>query len=99
MTVHDNPARSRFEYPSPQGEPAVAEYLLRGDTITFTHTRVPEALRGQGIATQLVLAGLASARARGLRVVPQCAMFAGYMRKHPETHDLLTGEGRALLGG
>ena len=96
MTIHDNPAQSRFEYPSP-GEPAVVTYTLSGDVITFDHTLVPDALRGQGIATKLVLACLESARARGLRVVPQCTVFSAYMRKHPETHDLLADEARALL--
>ena len=96
-TVHDNPAKHRFEYES-QGERAVAIYSLEGDVITFIHTLVPEALQGQGIAKQLVLAGLASARQRGLRVIAQCPVFAAYMRSHPETHDLLAEEGRRLLG-
>lgn len=95
--VHDNPAKHRFEYAS-DGERAVAMYELNGGVITFTHTLVPEALQGHGVARELVLAGLASARERGLRVVPQCPVFAAYMRKHPETHDLLADEGRALLG-
>jgi predicted GNAT family acetyltransferase len=95
--VHDNPAKHRFELES-QGERAVAIYSLDGNVITFIHTLVPEALQGQGIAKQLVLAGLASARERGLRVVPQCPVFNAYMRAHPETHDLLADEGRKLLG-
>ncbi|WP_198082710.1 GNAT family N-acetyltransferase [Variovorax sp. E3] len=96
-SVQDNPAKHRFEYAS-QGERAVAIYSLDGDVITFIHTLVPEALQGQGIARQLVLAGLASARERGLRVIPQCPVFAAYMRSHPDTHDLLADEGRKLLG-
>jgi hypothetical protein len=31
-------------------------------------------------------------------VIPQCAFFASYMRRHPDTQDLLAPEGRALLG-
>lgn len=95
--VQDNPAKHRFEYAS-QGEPAVAIYSLEDDVITFIHTLVPEALQGQGIAKQLVLVSLDSARERGLRVIPQCPVFAAYMRAHPETHDLLADEGRTLLG-
>ena len=96
-SVQDNPSEHRFEYAS-QGERAVVVYALAANVITFLHTWVPEALRGQGIATQMVLAGLASARERGLRVIPRCPVFAAYMRAHPETHDLLADEGRALLG-
>ena len=80
------------------GEVAVAIYSLTDKVITFIHTIVPDALRGRGIATQLVLAGLASARERGLQVIPKCPVFAAYMRAHPETHDLLADEGRTLLG-
>lgn len=97
VEVRDNPAKHRFEY-AEQGERAVAIYSLDGNVITFIHTLVPEALQGRGIAKQLVLAGLASARERGLRVVPQCPVFNAYMRAHPETHDLLADEGRKLLG-
>ena len=97
IPVRDNPLKHRFEAES-QGEMAVAIYASTGEVITFLHTIVPDALRGRGIATQLVLAGLASARERGLRVIPQCPVFAAYMRAHPETHDLLADEGRTLLG-
>src|ERR1700741_1598134 len=97
ITVRDNPSKHRFEAES-QGEVAGAIYSLTGKVITFTHTIVPDGLRGRGIATQLVLPGLASARERGLQVIPKCPVFAAYMRAHPETHDLLADEGRTLLG-
>ncbi len=86
--VHDNAAAHRFETVV-DGHAAVATYRVEGDVITFEHTVVPEALRGQGLARELVEFALAAARARGLKVVPQCEVFFAYMRKHPETHDLL----------
>ncbi|MFT3801275.1 MAG: GNAT family N-acetyltransferase [Burkholderiaceae bacterium] len=95
--VQDNPAEHRFEL-STQDQLAIAEYKLAGNVIAFTHTEVPQALQGQGVGTHLVRAGLDAARTRGLRVVPKCSMFEGYMRKHPETHELLADEGRAMLG-
>ena len=81
------------------GQAAFAQYRKAGGVITFTHTFVPEPLRGRGIATRLVEAGLVSARAARLTVVPQCSMVAAYMRDHPETHSLLDDDGRALLAG
>ncbi len=72
-----------------EGHLATEHYKLDGNVITFEHTVVPEALRGQGIARELVEFALASVRERGLKVVPQCEVFDAYMRKHPETHDLL----------
>jgi len=86
--VHDNAAAHRFEKIVDR-HAAVATYSLAGNVITFEHTVVPEALRGRGIARELVEAALASVRERGLKVVPRCEVFDAYMRKHPETHDLL----------
>ena len=79
------------------GEQAVAQYERSGDVITFTHTFVPESMRGHGIASRLVEAGLRMARAEHLKVVPQCPMVAAYMKAHGETHDLLNDAGRALI--
>jgi uncharacterized protein len=86
--IRDNAAAHRFETIVDR-HAAVATYSIEGDTITFIHTVVPEALRGRGIARDLVEFALAAARRRGLRVVPQCEVFHAYMRKHLETHDLL----------
>jgi uncharacterized protein len=94
--VHDNPEASRFEA-SISGQTAVAQYEMGPGVITFTHTRVPESLRGKGIANALAQVALAAARARGLQVIPKCTFFASYMRRHPETQDLLSPAGRALL--
>ena len=86
--IRDNAAAHRFEM-IVDGHAAVATYSIEGDTITFIHTVVPEALRGRGIARELVEFALAAVRERGLKVVPQCEVFFAYMRKHAQTHDLL----------
>lgn len=86
--IRDNAERHRFEL-TVDGHLARAEYVIEGDVITFTHTIVPPALEGRGIAGRLIRHGLSEARARGLRVVPQCPFVAAYIRKHPEWADLL----------
>lgn len=85
---HDNPAQSRFDLEQ-DGETAFAAYRLKGGTITFTHTIVPKPLEGQGIASRLIAFALAEARAKGLRVVPECSFVAAYIERHPDTQDLL----------
>jgi predicted GNAT family acetyltransferase len=95
-SVHDNPGRHRLEIEI-EGAVSYAEYTLGKGTITFTHTLVPEGMRRRGIGTQLVQAGLAAAQAQQREVIPQCSMFAQYMRKRPETHSMLAPAGRALL--
>lgn len=96
ISIKNNLSAHRWEA-EVDGEVAVATYSVDGQTITFIHTVVPVALRGRGIATQLIRAALADSRAHHLSVVPQCPMFAAYMRDHPETHDLLAPEGREML--
>lgn len=69
--------------------PAVLDYELVGEVMTFTHTYVPTALRGRGLAEALVRRGLADARTQDRRVVPQCAYVARFIARHPEYSDLL----------
>jgi predicted GNAT family acetyltransferase len=96
LKVHDNSAAGRIEA-TVAGETGYAEYRLSPGTITFTHTRVPEDLRGRGIGTRLIECGLALARERGLQVLPVCPFFRAYMRTHPDTQDLLGAAGKKLL--
>lgn len=71
------------------GAEAVLDYELAGDVVTFTHTFVPPALRGRGLAEALVRRGLADARAAYRRVVPQCSYVARFIERHREYQDLL----------
>jgi uncharacterized protein len=86
--VRHNAAASRFETEI-EGQLAVADYEIEGDSIIFSHTEVPRALRGRGIASRLIRAALESAREQGLKVVPACSFVRAYMQAHPETQDLL----------
>ena len=86
--VRDNAVNSRYEL-EVEGKTAIVDYRLSGKTITIPHTFVPEAFRNRGVASRLVLGALADARARGLKVVPQCPFVAAFIRRHPEFQDLL----------
>lgn len=83
-----NAAASRFEIVI-DGHLAECVYRLHDRTLELVHTEVPAALQGMGLAGQLVQAALDWARTEGLRVRPTCAYAANYMRRRPETHDLL----------
>lgn len=85
--VIDNPSARRFELTT-DGHLSVCDYRLDAGRMTLTHTAVPDALRGQGIAAKLVRAALDSARHQGLKVIPSCGYVATYMDRHPEYNDL-----------
>lgn len=87
-TVTNNEARSRYELEI-DGHRAIATYDLDGGRIAFTHTIVPPALEGRGVATRLIEGALADVRARGLKAIPRCTFVVRYFEKHPEARDLL----------
>ena len=87
-TVHDNPARQRYEL-EVEGGFAFIDYRRSGAVVTMTHAEVPRALRGGGLGLELVRGALALARQRGDKVVPLCSFVEHYVRRHPEVHDLL----------
>lgn len=60
-----------------------------GGVMRLTHTEVPPAIEGRGIAAALVRAALAHAEANGLKVEPWCSYVRTYLRRHPETRALL----------
>jgi predicted GNAT family acetyltransferase len=71
------------------GGEAECIYRLAGSLMNIVHTEVPPQAEGQGVAAALVRAALSQARAMGWRVRPSCSYVASYMRRHPETQDLL----------
>jgi predicted GNAT family acetyltransferase len=52
--------------------------------MVITHTIVPAAIGGRGIAGDLVRAALEHAKAQGLKVEPRCSYADAWMRKHPQ---------------
>lgn len=89
LTIEHLPERGRFQA-IVEGRACVCDYRLEGGVMQMTHTLVPPPLEGRGIAEQLVAAALRHARANGLKVNPICSYVRVYMRRHPETQELLT---------
>jgi len=85
--MHD-PAAQRFVL-DVEGHQAVLDYVRRGGAMVITHTGVPEAIGGRGLAAMLTRAALAHARQAGLKVVPECSYAAVFMQRHGEYADLL----------
>jgi len=63
---------------------AVLDYTLTGHVMSITHTGVPQAVGGRGIAAELMRAAVTAARVGGWTLNPVCSYAVEYLRKHPE---------------
>jgi predicted GNAT family acetyltransferase len=70
-----------------EGHHAQLDYTLADHVMTITHTRVPPAIGGRGIAAELMRAALSTARKFGWSVDPACSYAAAYLREHPQDSD------------
>ena len=85
--VRDNKAQSRFEL-DVEGSVAFANYRLAPSAVIITHTETPHALRGRGVASELVKGALELIRADGRKVIAGCGFVVDYLRKTPQFSDL-----------
>lgn len=66
------------------GKECVLAYQLNGQQIDFTRTYVPFALRGKGLAEELVRTGLAWANEQNFTITASCWYVAKFL---PATSD------------
>jgi uncharacterized protein len=88
LVIEHLPQAGRFQAVV-DGHRCVCDYRLDGAVMHIHHTEVAPSLEGRGIAAALVQAALAHARAAGWKVNPLCSYVRSYMRRHPETAELL----------
>lgn len=84
--IHHRPGRFELRV---AGQVCELDYLLRDGVAVFTHTGVPPALQGQGLAARLVQAGLEWAEESGYKVQPACSYVARHIERHPHWKALL----------
>jgi predicted GNAT family acetyltransferase len=97
LTAQDRPMTASVQHESRQqrftvvvdGVQALLEYQMRDDQLVITHTGVPEAIGGRGIASDLVKAAFEYARSNGYKVRPACSYAAAWAERHPEYSQLL----------
>lgn len=87
--VEDNVELSRYEIKDNGRVVGIADYRMEGGVVVVPHTEIEPALRGTGLAAELVGAALDAIRADGHLVVPQCSYVAHFVAEHPEYKDLL----------
>ena len=89
MVIIDNSAAMRFET-TVDGQLCVLDYRIEGATICLNHTGVPKPVGGRGIAAALTVFALDAARARGMKVVPNCDYVATWIKRHPAYADCVS---------
>ena len=84
IEVKHEATASRFVI-NQEGQEAFLQYRISSGTIDLTHTFVPEALRGKGLAEKLCYAAFEYAKQQNLNVIPSCSYVSGaYLKRHPE---------------
>lgn len=83
LQVKHNPEAKRFEL-QVDDQIAIAEYMLAGNNMIFTHTEVPPALEGRGIANKLAKFALDYAVQAGHKIQPVCPFITSYIQRHKE---------------
>ncbi len=79
MIIHDE-ARHRFLKEDPRGT-AYMEYTCKGNILTVTHTKVPDALAGRGIAAELASAFYEWACSHHYVIHSECSYMSHWMEK------------------
>lgn len=78
--IEHNRAQSRFQWME-DGQLCVLDYDLHDGVMRITHTGVPSAVGGRGIAADLARAALETARREGWKVQPLCSYVEAWMRR------------------
>ena len=84
-----NKEKNRFELII-EGQVAFIDYILntKGE-IFLTHTEVPKALEGKGIASKMTKEVFEWIEENDLKLFPLCPYIIAFMRKHPEYKSML----------
>lgn len=86
----DNGSKRRYVIHRPEGEAELSLSVMSPTKVIADHTYVPDALRGQGLAEELLQALLEDARAQGFTIIPLCRFVAGQAQRHPEWAELFS---------
>lgn len=88
-TLIHNEAESKYEYHI-DGHVAYITYDDQDGKMHLTHTIVPDALAGKGLARTLLEDVLAVIQKENKKAVSKCSYIVKYEEKHPEMSDLFT---------
>lgn len=88
VPFENNKDLSRFELKLQEGA-AFVDYRSEGDLIHLTHTEVPKAYEGKGVAEVLVEKTFTYLEQHNLRIVPLCSYIRVFLTRHPQWERLV----------
>lgn len=68
-----------------EGHTSELDYTLSGKVMNITHTRVPAAIGGRGVAAQLMQAAVKTAQQNRWELNPVCSYAVAYLKRHPQS--------------
>lgn len=83
MEINNDVAHNRV-WAERDGNISEVEYIVSDGMLNIIHTFVPQALEGQGIASQLVKYAYDYALEQGLRPIATCSYARAWLKRHPE---------------
>ncbi len=72
-----------------EGNEVYVEYSMIDNDMNLYHTYTHPALRGKGLAAQVVRAALEFAKENNLKVVPTCSYVQSFIAKNEEYKELV----------
>ncbi len=88
-TLIHNADENRYEYHI-EGHVCYITYDDQEGNMHLTHTIVPDALGGQGIAKKLLIDVLQEIKKCGKKAVAQCSYIVNFENKNPDYADIFT---------
>jgi uncharacterized protein len=89
LEIVDVPTARRYEARVGRAVAGWVDYGRVGRRLVALHTEVKPEFGGRGIASQLIRAVIADARAEGFRITPRCPLFVAHFERHPEDGDVV----------
>ncbi len=73
------------------GDEVYVEYTMEDKKINLYHTYTHPALRGKGLAAQVVRAAFEFAKENNLKVIPTCSYVQSFVAKNDKYKELIAG--------
>ena len=94
ISVLKNKELNRFEIYSDGELAGFAEFKIKNQMISYTHTEIDTRFGGQGLGSQLIKEVLDEALEQSLEVAPYCSFVSAYIKKNSEKYLHLVPESK-----